>query len=141
MFPDPHGNGVRPPSHSGLGVGVSSNVITAPASCGTTPTNAADLCSCVVPVLAAAGRVQPAARAAAAAVPPVVSWLNPTSNVSARPRSSTCSQPGSARATGAPAASVIRSIGDGGHQRPLLASVAPTLANSSALVGVTPRVN
>ena len=33
------------------------------------------------------------------------------------------------------------SIGLGGHHRPALASVAPTLASSSTLVGLTPSVN
>ena len=57
------------PSHSGRGELESSNVITAPAICGTTPTNAADLCCWVVPVLPAIGRSQPTCRAAPAAVP------------------------------------------------------------------------
>ena len=43
--------------------------------------------------------------------------------------------------TGWPLASVIASIGLGGHHLPLLARVAPTLASSSTLVGDTPRVN
>ena len=43
--------------------------------------------------------------------------------------------------TGLPFWSVTESIGEGGHQRPPLASVAPTLASSNTLVGDTPNVN
>src|SRR3954451_9721979 len=62
MLPERHGNGDPAPSQSGLGAFELSKVMTAPAACGTTPKNAADLCCWVGPVLPAIGRV-PADRA------------------------------------------------------------------------------
>src|SRR3954468_6453103 len=134
MLPLPQANGDPEPSQSGRGALESSNVITAPAICGTTPTNAADLCCCVVPVLPAIGRSQPAERAAPAAVPLTSSLLRPVISVFARPGSTACSHAASLTGTGLPFWSVTESIGDGGHQRPALARVAPTLASSNTLV-------
>src|SRR4051795_4661382 len=142
MLPERHGNGDPAPSQSGFGAVELSEVMTAPAACGTTPKNAADLCCWVVPVLPAIGRSQPTAPAALAAVPPdTESLLSPVSRVFASAGSTTCSHGASVTATAAPVGSVIDSIGLGGHHLPELASVAPTLASSSTLVGVTPRVN
>src|SRR5690606_17114114 len=135
-------NGAPSPSHRGRGCAELSNVITAPDTCGTTPRNAADWWAWVVPVLPAIGRFQPTWAAAPAAVPPgLSSLLIPVSSVLSRPGSTTCSHGASVTSTGLPAGSVIDSMGLGGHHRPALARVAPTLASSSTLVGVTPRVN
>src|SRR3954468_21640309 len=141
MLPLPQANGDPAPSHSGRGELESSNVITAPAICGTTPRNAADLCCWVVPVLPAIGRSQPTWRAAPAAVPEMSSRLSPVINVLASPGSTAWSQPASLTATGLPSCPVTDSIGEGGHHRPALARVAPTLASSNTLVGLTPSVN
>src|SRR5688500_10817907 len=92
MLPTRQANGAPGPSHSGLGLAELSNVITAPDSWGTTPRNAADWCTWVVPVLPANGRFQPTWPAAPAAVPPGLSSLeSPVSSVLARPGSTTCS--------------------------------------------------
>src|SRR3954465_8536135 len=114
MLPERHGTGEPAPSQSGLGAFELSNVMTAPATCGTTPKNAADLCCWVVPVLPAIGRSQPAAPAALAAVPPgSSSLLRPVSRVFARAGSTTCSHGASVTGTAAPVGSVIDSIGLG----------------------------
>src|SRR3954464_10805807 len=118
MLPLPHANGDPDPSHSGRGELESSNVITAPAICGTTPTNAADLCCWVVPVLPAIGRFQPTWRAAPAAVPLTSSRLRPVIIVFARPGSTACSQAASLTGTGLPSCPVTDSMGLGGHHRP-----------------------
>src|SRR5690348_15116049 len=141
MLPSRHGNGAPAPSHSGRGELELSNVITAPASCGTTPTNAADLCCWVVPVLPAIGRSHPTWRAAPAAVPEMSSRLSPVIIVFASPGSTACSHAASLTGTGLPSCPVTDSIGLGGHHRPALARVAPTLASSNTLVGLTPSVN
>ena len=59
----------------------------------------------------------------------------------ANPGSTACSHAASLTGTGLPSWAVTDSMGLGGHQRPALASVAPTLASSKTLVGLTPRVN
>src|SRR5689334_16303843 len=87
------------------------------------------------------GRVQPAARAAAADVPDTVSWLSPAARVWARPGATTCSHACCGTVTGAPSRSVTDAIGFGGHQTPSLSIVAATFAISSVLTGLTPRVN
>src|SRR5262245_56828659 len=122
MFPLPQANGDPAPSHSGRGELEASNVMTAPAICGTTPTTAADLCCWVVPVLPAIGRSQPTWRAAPAAVPLMSSLLSPVNIVFARPGSTVCAQAASLTATGFPSCPVIDSMGLGGHHRPALAS-------------------
>jgi hypothetical protein len=87
------------------------------------------------------GRSQPAARAAAADVPSVVSLLNPSMTVLATSCDTACSQAGVRSATACPFRSVTDSTGDGGHHVPPLISVADTFANSSGLTGLLPRVN
>ena len=62
-------------------------------------------------------------------------------SVLARPGSTACAHAASLTGTGLPSCPVIDSIGLGGHHLPALARVAPTLANSSTLVGLTPSVN
>src|SRR4051812_22121822 len=142
MLPLPQANGDPAPSHSGRGELESSNVMTAPAICGTIPMNAADLCCWVVPVLPAIGRFQPTCPAAAAAVPPAwSSLLMAVSRVLASPGSTAWSQGASVTGTGCPEESVTDSTGEGGHHLPPLARVAPTFASSRTLVGLTPRVN
>src|SRR4051794_5724511 len=115
----------------GRGDAESSNTMDAPASCGVAPTNAPDWDVWVVPVFVAIGRFQPAAAAAAAAVPPgATSWESPLRSVSASPGSTACVHAGWVIGTGAPVRSVTEVIGVGGHQTPWLARVAPTLASS-----------
>src|SRR6476646_8670238 len=112
MFPSRQGNGAPAPSQSDFGESELSNVITAPASCGTTPTNAADLCCWVVPVFAAIGRFQPTWAAAAADVPPGwSSLLSALSSVFARGGSTAWLHGASVTGTGFPFASVIDSTG------------------------------
>src|SRR5882757_2354956 len=140
--PEQATGGLLPPgSHSGFGDRELSNVITAPAACGTMPTKPADWYHSVVPVFAAIGLVQPSDLAEVDAVPMTASWLRPVSSVLANPSGSARSQGSSVTGTGLPFASVTESIGLGGHHMPPLSSVAPTLASSRMLVGVTPRVN
>ncbi len=141
MFPSRHGNGAPAPSQSGRGELELSKVITAPAICGTIPMNAADLCCWVVPVLPAIGRFQPTCPAAPAAVPPGwSSLLSAVSRVFARPGSTAWSHGASVTGTGWPFG-----VGDrldrarAGTTCRALARVAPTLASSSTLVGLTPR--
>ena len=141
MLPLRQANGTPAPSQSCCGRLELSNTMTAPASWGVMPTNAADLWNWVVPVLPAIGRSHPTWRAAPAAVPLTASLLRPVIRVLARPGSTAWLHGGSMMATGWPAWSVTESIGLGGHHMPPLASVAPTLASSSTLVGLTPRVN
>ena len=74
-------------------------------------------------------------------MPIVSSLLSPVSSVFANAGSTACSHGASVIGTGFPAASVTFSMGEGGHHFPALSRVAPTLASSSTLVGVTPRVN
>src|SRR6476646_6471256 len=95
--------------------------------------NATDSLSLVVPVLPMSGRCQPAAPAAAADVPSVVSF--------ARPAVTTCSHGCAATATGLPPESVTDWIGLGGHHTPSDRIVAVTLAISSGLTGLTPSGN
>src|SRR3954462_14566170 len=141
MLPVPHGCGGSP-MQIGFGERESSNTIAAPASCGVAPTKAADLYSCVVPVLAAIGRFQPAAAAAAADVPPGWSSLDiPFIRVSASAGGTACVHGCDRTGTAAPERAVTETIGSGGHHMPWDASVASTFASSSALVGVTPSVN
>lgn len=87
------------------------------------------------------GRVQPAARAAWADVPLVVSLLSPASRVFATPVGMTCSHPCCCTGTAFPFRSVTERIGVGGHQTPPLISVAETFAISSGLTGLLPKVN
>src|SRR6476660_1713548 len=103
--------------------------------------NATDSLSLVVPVLPMSGRCQPAAPAAAADVPAVVSLARPAASVCATPGLTTCSQGCCATATGFPLRSVTDWIGLGGHQTPSERIVAATLAISSGLTGLSPRVN
>jgi len=103
--------------------------------------NATDSLSLVVPVLPMSGRCQPAALAAAADVPSVVSFARPAARVCARPGLTTCSHGCCATATGLPSRSVTDWIGLGGHHTPPDRIVAVTLAISSGLTGLTPRVN
>src|SRR5262245_9693238 len=63
-------------SQIGRGLGPSLKTIVDAASCGVAPTNAADLYSCVVPVLPIIGRVQLNCRAEPADVPLPVSSLD-----------------------------------------------------------------
>ena len=113
------GNGAPAPSQSGLGALELSKVITAPDICGTTPRNAADLCCWVVPVLPAIGRFQPTWPAAPAAVPAGVVLAQPGRAACwPGPGSTACSHGASVTGTGLPAASVIDSIGLGGHHMP-----------------------
>src|SRR5689334_20926398 len=114
MLPSRHGNGAPAPSHNGRGEFELSKVITAPDSCGTTPRNAADLCSWVVPVFAATGRSHPTRAAAAAEVPPGwSSLLSAVSNVFASPGSTAWSHGASVTGTGRPSGAVTDSIGEG----------------------------
>src|SRR5437899_11127849 len=104
MLPLPHANGDAAPagSHSCLGERELSKTITAPDTCGTTPTNPADLYCWVVPVLPAIGRDQPTPPAATLAVPATSSLLSPVSRVFARVGSSTFEQASSLTLTGRP---------------------------------------
>src|SRR5262245_56685099 len=81
MDPPPHNRGGTPDaveSQIGRGRGPSLNTIVDAASCGVAPTNAADLYSCVVPVVPSIGRVQLNVLRAPADVPePVSSLLRP----------------------------------------------------------------
>src|SRR4051794_17600825 len=87
------------------------------------------------------GCVQPAARAAAAEVPLIVSWLSPASSVFASPGGTTCSHACCLTGTGLPSRPVMDRIGFGGHHMPPLISVAETFDISSGLTGLLPRVN
>src|SRR5882724_2371944 len=112
--PEQATGGLSPPgSHSGFGDRELSNVITAPAACGTTPMKPADWYHSVVPVFAAIGLVQPSDLAETAAVPVIASWLRPVSSVLASPGGSTCSQGSSVTGTGLPLASMTESTGLG----------------------------
>src|SRR5690348_3850077 len=102
---------------------------------------ATDSLSLVVPVLPMSGRCQPAALAAAADVPSVVSFARPAARVWARPGLTTCSHGCCGTATGFPLRSVTDRIGLGGHHTPSDRIVAVTLAISRGLTGLTPRVN
>src|SRR5581483_5040698 len=128
MLPPPQANGAASPagSHSCLGERELSKTITAPATCGMTPTNPADLYCWVVPVLLAIGRFQPTLFAAAAAVPAVSSLASPVSRVLASAGSSTFEHASSFTRTGFPVESKTPSMGVGGHQVPPLARVAIT---------------
>src|ERR1043165_8895046 len=140
MLPLAHRYG-RSPSQIGFGVSPSLNTSTAPAICGVAPTNPADWWIWVVPVLPMVCLFQVALRAGPDAVPSTVSLLIAWARLRARPGSTACSQPGSLIATDLPSRSTTWSIGLGGHHRPSLTSVAPTLDSSSTLVTVTPSVN
>src|SRR5699024_1012978 len=104
------------------------------------PRNAADWLESVVPVLPATAPVHPAYRAAAAAVPVVVSsdsaW--PTARATPAETSDLQPRPGSGSDPPGP---VIRSTGCGAHQTPSEASVAATLDSSSGLTAVGPSEN
>ena len=128
------------PGHSSPGRGPSAKTSEDTAYPSAPPTKATDSLCCVVPVLPMPGRVQPAARADAAVVPLTVSWLNPAMSVRASSGGTACSHGCSGRFTGCPNRSVTERIGSGGHQVPSLISVADTLASSSGLTGLSPRV-
>jgi hypothetical protein len=84
---------------------------------------------------------QPAARAAAADVPETESALSPAASVRASPGAITCSHACCPTGTAAPSRSVTDWMGLGGHQVPPDRMVADTLAISSVLTGLSPRVN
>src|SRR6476646_9509731 len=95
----------------------------------------------VVAVLLERGKGECAVRAAAAEVPLIGSSLRPFMIVSATALLTTCSHGGVLIWTGLPVWSTTLAIGLGSHHTPPLARVAPTLASSSGLSGLTPRVN
>src|SRR5919206_2139730 len=114
------------PGQSSCGRGPSAKTIddaAYPVRPPTPPTNATDSLVLVVPVLPMSGRVQPAARAAAAEVPETESWLSPAARVCASPGVITCSQACCGTGTGWPSSSVTDWIGFGGRHTPPLPNV------------------